>query len=123
MVDNYLVCLKKNSQCIKKFNKKFESIGLKPLKEGIIIGVTGGLLLRSEKVPVSCIFAETQSKLPDSKAASKVIEALDKYIGLDVDTKPLLEKAEQFESKLKGILTQSQKAQEISDKKKLSYVG
>ena len=107
----------------KEKKKKFESIGLEPLTEGIIVGVTGALLLRSEKVPVSCVFAETQSNLPDSKAAAKVIEKLDKYLGLDVDYKPLLEQAEKFEGKLKNILTQSQKAQEISEKKKMSYVG
>ena len=102
--------------------KKFESVKLEPLTEGIIVGVTGALLLRSEKVPVSCIFAETQSNLPDSKAAAKVIETLDKYLGLKVDYKPLLEQAEKFEDKLKGLLTQSQKAQELSEKKKMSYV-
>ena len=107
----------------KEKEKKFASIGLEPLKEGIVVGVTGALLLRSEKVPVSCIFAETQSNLPDSKATAKVIEMLDKYLGLDVDYKPLIKQAEKFESKLKNILTQSQKAQEISEKKKMSYVG
>ena len=107
----------------KKSKKKFESIGLEPLTEGIIVGVTGALLLRSEKVPVSCVFAEAQNNLPDSKAAAKVIEKLDKYLGLDVDYKPLLEQAEKFEGKLKNILTQSQKAQDISEKKKMSYVG
>lgn len=108
---------------IMKNIKKFENIGLEALKEGIIVGVTGGLLLRSEKVPVSCVFAETPSKMPDSKAAASVIEALDKYLGLKVDTKPLLQQAENFESKVKGIISQSQKAQELSEKKKLSYVG
>ncbi len=103
--------------------KKFNSIGLKPLKEGIIVGVTGALLLRSEKVPVSCIFAETQSKMPDSKGAAKVIETLDKYIGMDVNYEPLMKQAEKFEEKLKGILTQTQKAQEISEQKRLNYVG
>lgn len=103
--------------------KKFESIGLEPLKEGIVVGVTGALLLRSEKVPVSCIFAETQSNMPDSKAAARIVETLDKYLGLKVDTKPLLEQAEKFEGKLKGLLSQSQKAQEISEKKRMSYVG
>jgi len=107
----------------KENKKKFESIGLEPLTEGIIVGVTGALLLRSEKVPVSCVFAEAQNNLPDSKAAAKVIEKLDKYLGLDVDYKPLLEQAEKFEGKLKNILTQSQKAQDISEKKKMSYVG
>ena len=102
---------------------KFRKIGVEPLKEGIIIGVTGSVLLRAEKVPVSCIFAETHTTLPDSKAAAKVIEVLDKYLGLKVDYKPLLEQAEKFEEKLKGLLSESQKAQELSEKKKLSYVG
>jgi predicted ATP-grasp superfamily ATP-dependent carboligase len=103
--------------------KSFEKIGIDPLKEGIIIGVTGAILLRVEKIPVSCLFAETHSNLPDSKAAAKIVEALDKYLGMDLDYKPLLEQAQKFEEKLKTILQKSQEAQEISDKKKLSYFG
>ena len=74
-------------------------------------------------MPLSCLFAETHSNLPDSKAAAKVIEALDKYLGMDIDYKPLLEQAAKFEEKLKTIMQKSQEAQEISDKKKLSYFG
>ena len=103
--------------------KLFEKAGIESLKEGIIMGVTGAILLRVEKTPVSCLFAETHSNLPDSKAAAKIIEALDKYLDLDVDYKPLLEQAEKFEEKLKTILQKGQEAQEISDKKKLSYFG
>jgi len=106
-----------------KSSKLFEKIGISPLKEGIIIGVTGAILLRVEKAPISCLFAETHSNLPDSKAAAKIIEALDKYIGMDIDYKPLLEQAQKFEEKLKTLLQKSQEAQDISDKKKLSYLG
>ena len=106
-----------------KNKEKFKKIKIEPLKEGIIIGVTGAVLLRAEKTPVSCVFAETHTNLPDSKAAAKIIEVLDKYLGLKVDYKPLLVQAEKFESKLKGLLTESQKAQQLSEKKKLSYVG
>ena len=102
---------------------RFEKIGLDPLKEGIIIGVTGAVLLRSEKIPISCIFAETQTNLPDSKAAAKIIETLDKYLGLKIDPKPLLAQAEKFETKLKTLLSQGQKNLELSEKKKMSYVG
>ena len=80
-------------------------------------------MLRVEKTPVSCIFAETHSNLPDSKAAAKIVEALDKYLGMDLDYKPLLEQAQKFEDKLKSILKKSQEAQDISDQKKLSYLG
>ena len=105
-----------------KSKKKFEKIA-EPLKEGIIIGVTGAVLLRIEKMPVSCIFAETHTSLPDSKAAAKIIEALDKYLGLKVDYKPLIVQAEKFEEKLKGILADTNHAQQLSEQKKLSYVG
>ncbi|MEK6946332.1 MAG: PAC2 family protein, partial [Nanoarchaeota archaeon] len=106
-----------------KSAKVFEKAGIEALKEGIIIGVTGAVLLRIEGIPISCIFAETHSNLPDSKAAAKVIEALDKYLGMDLDYKPLLEQAQKFEDKLKTILQKSQEAQDMSDKKKLSYFG
>lgn len=107
----------------RKRKEKFEKVGMKILKEGIIMGVTGAILLRMEKVPVSCIFVETHTNLPDSKAAAKIVQALDKYLGLKVDYKPLLQQAEKFEEKLKGLLIKSKEAEELSEKKKLSYVG
>jgi len=106
-----------------KSKKKFESIKVLPLKEGIIMGVTGAILLKIEKVPVSCIFAESHTNMPDSKAAAKIIETLDKYLGLAVDYKPLLEQAEKFENKLKGLLEKSKEAEDLAEKKKLNYVG
>ena len=45
------------------------------------MGVSGALLLKAE-VPLSCFFAETHSSLPDSRAAAKIIEVLDKYLYL-----------------------------------------
>lgn len=107
----------------KKRESKLKQIGLKPLKEGIIMGVTGALLLKAEEVPVTSLFVETHTNLPDSKAAAKIIETLDKYLGLKVDYKPLLEQATKFEDKLKGLLEKTQEAQDMVDKKKLSYVG
>jgi uncharacterized protein len=107
--------------------KKAEQLkksGAKPLKEGIIMGPTGILLLKAEKtMPVITIFSETHSQLPDSKAAAKIIEVLDSYLGLKVETKPLLEQAQKFEAKLKDIMVKSEVASEESKKKRLSYVG
>tara|TARA_Y100000310_G_scaffold336835_1_gene422410 strand:- start:22 stop:732 length:711 start_codon:yes stop_codon:yes gene_type:complete len=82
-----------------------------PMKKGIIVGITGALLVNTmDKKPAVCFLAETQSGLPDSKAASKLIAALDKYLGLGIDYKPLLKQAAVFESKLKGLLSQSKQA-------------
>lgn len=103
--------------------KIFEKNKIEPLKEGIILGVTGALLLDADSFPLSCVFAETHSALPDSIAAARVIEILDKLLGLRIDTKPLMQQAEKFEKKIRGLM---EKSKEISDeqmKKKLSYVG
>jgi len=102
--------------------KKLESFGVKKLEEGIIMGVTSAVLLKST-IPTTCLFAETVSNLPDSKAGARVIEVLDKWLGLGVDYKPLLKQAEKFEEKIKGLMEQSGKAKDISQKKQMSYVG
>ncbi|MEK6808485.1 MAG: PAC2 family protein, partial [Nanoarchaeota archaeon] len=101
----------------------FRKIGIEPLKEGIIVGVSGALLLKHEDVPITCLFTDTHTNMPDSKAAAKIIESLDKYLGLQVDSKPLLEQAERFEEKLKTILKKGQEATELSEQKRMSYVG
>ncbi|RMD58488.1 proteasome assembly chaperone family protein [Candidatus Woesearchaeota archaeon] len=105
--------------------KRFEKIGVDCLGEGIIVGVTCALLLKapSEKIDVCSLFAETHSNLPDAKAAAKIIELLDKYLGLEIDYAPLLKQAQEFEQKLKGILEQAQKAKAAKFKKDISYVG
>ncbi len=92
------------------------------LKEGIIMGVSGALLLKAE-VPLSCFFAETHSSLPDSRAAAKIIQVLDSYLGLNVDYKPLLKKAAEFEEKLKNIVDKSKVASDQKEKKELDYFG
>jgi len=108
-----------------KMKKAFEKIKVEELKEGVIMGVTGTILLKAKnmKQPTSCIFAETHSGMPDSKAAAAVIRVLDKYIGLKIDPKPLEEEAEEFEEKLKALLEKGKEAAEIQKKKQLSYLG
>lgn len=94
---------------------------LKPIKEGIIMGLTATLLLKSDS-KISCIFAETHSNFPDAEAAAKVIEVLDKYLNMKLDYKPLLEQARKFEESLKQYM---EKAKSMTDKrqKRESYFG
>lgn len=105
-----------------KKRNELKRIGLEPLKEGIVMGVTSALLLKA-KLPMTCLFVETHSNLPDSKAAAKIIEMLDKYLGLDIDYEPLLKTAAKFEEKLKAIFGKAQESAELQEKKKMSYVG
>jgi uncharacterized protein len=94
-----------------------------PLQEGIIVGVTGALLAKNISTPMVALFAEARSGMPDSKAAANIIQALDAYTGLKIDTQPLMKQAVEFERKLKGIMQKTHKAEEIRDDKHLSYVG
>ncbi|HLC57743.1 MAG TPA: PAC2 family protein [Candidatus Nanoarchaeia archaeon] len=103
-------------------NKKLEKLGFEALKEGIVVGVSGALLLK-DKMPISCVFSETKTGLPDSRAAANIIQALDKYLNLKVDYKPLLQKADDFETKLKGLVQQAKAVTEQKDKKELDYFG
>lgn len=102
-------------------SEKLKKLGIEPVKESIIMGVSAAIMLRTPNI--TCIFADTHSTLPDSKAAAKVIEALDKYLGLKVDYLPLIKQAEEFEDKLKTIMQQSSKTSQEIDKKTMSYLG
>lgn len=102
--------------------KKMAKLKIPPLEEGIIIGVTGALLIKSQ-LPLSCFFVETHSQLPDNKAAAKLIQCLDAYLGLDLDTGPLVEKAKEFELKLRGLMNKLGDTKEQKAKKDLSYMG
>lgn len=107
----------------RKNNKKFEKLNFKPLSNGIVLGVTAAVLL-NDNMPTSCLFVETHSALPDSRGAAKLIEALDNYLNLKVDYKPLLAKAEGFEKKIKGLAELSKQATTEKDKKEqLNYFG
>jgi len=101
--------------------KRFTEAKIDPLREGIIIGVTGALLLQ-EGIPISAVFAETHSGMPDSKAAAQIIKVLDKYLGLKIPTEPLLAQAEKFEEKIKNIIDKT-KATSTEQRKRMSYVG
>ena len=103
--------------------KLLKSQKIEPLQEGIIMGVTSAVLLKVDNIPVTSIFAETHSNMPDSKAAANVIGVLDKYLGLNVDPKPLLDTAQKFEDKVKGILSSGSRAARMKDEKMLSYLG
>ena len=103
--------------------KALKTAKILPLKEGIIMGQTSALLVKTDVTPISCIFAETHSNLPDSKAAAEVIKALDAILGLKVDYKPLLKVAAQFEGKIKGIMVQGEQARDLQRQKQMNYVG
>ena len=103
--------------------KQYEKIKLKPINDGIVAGVSGSLILKVRRIPFSCLFVESSTGLPDSLGAAKLIETLDKHLGLNVDTKPLEKVAKKFEEKLKVMMAQTKEHHEAKDTKQLDYMG
>ncbi len=102
--------------------EKIKGLGITPLKEGIIMGVSSALMLKDDINLVS-FFVEAHSELPDSKAAAELIKVIDKYLNLEVDTKPLLDAAKRFEKKLNELVEQSSLIKKKMSQKQLNYVG
>jgi len=102
---------------------KFENIKIENFKNGVVVGVTGVLLLKEKEIPLSCVFVEANPAMPDSRAAGEVIKVLDSYLGLKVDYKPLIEAAEKFEDKLKQLMTNVKKTSDQKAQKDTSYLG
>ncbi|MBI2148574.1 proteasome assembly chaperone family protein [Candidatus Woesearchaeota archaeon] len=99
---------------------------LKEIKESLVMGTTAALLLKAKTFPVTCIFAEAHSQLPDSEAAARVVDALNSYLKLKVDYKPLLEAAKRFEANLKMLMDKTKEINQTKrDKtiKELGYIG
>jgi len=108
-------------------NPKFEEIlnkkGIKKMREGIIVGVTGALLLRAEDFPLVGFFVEVHSEMPDNKASAEIIKALDTYLNLNIDYSPLLKKAEEIEKRIKTFLDRILSVKKEKEKRTIGYAG
>jgi uncharacterized protein len=106
----------------KKEEKKLIEKGFEKIGEGIIVGVTGALLLRVEDFPLLGLFVEVHGEMPDNRASALIIKALDSYLGLNIDYRPLLKKAEEIEEKIRSLIEKIKKVGE-EKKRRISYTG
>ena len=113
-------------------NKTFDKLGLKPIQEAVMMGATATLLLRCKNTPVTALLSEGHSNMPDSEAAARIIQILDKYVGMNIDYKPLLDAAKKFENMLKGLMEKMKQQQAMkagtppsykTEKSDLDYLG
>ena len=88
------------------------------------MGLTAQLLSANKtKLKHTTFFATSHSQMPDSKAAAKIIETLDTYLGMKIDPEPLIEQAENYESQLQLMQETSEQTQKERKLKGMSYVG
>ncbi len=83
--------------------------------EGVIGGVTGGLLADCyrEDVPAAVLVVRSNPYIPDPAAARAVIEdALEPLVAFDIDTRDLRDQAEQIQQQKQQIAKQLQQQQQ-----------
>lgn len=105
--------------------KELRTDGINILKNGIIIGVSASLMLKCkmENIPAECLMAEAMGALPDGNAAALIIDYLSKKYGWGIDTKPLRDEADKFESEMKKIIEKAKSIQMPSTKSEKVIYG
>jgi len=91
--------------------------GVKKLDNGIVIGMSAALLLKSKNynVPATCLMVESRDKFPDGMAAAAVIDTLGKIYNFKIDVTELKNQATAFEKKIEKVLTHAQQLSHIED--------
>ncbi|MFQ6050875.1 MAG: proteasome assembly chaperone family protein [Candidatus Hydrothermarchaeota archaeon] len=86
-----------------------------PLMErGGITGISGQILLDcyNKNLFSVCILSETEGVAPDPRSAAEMVKALNRLLGLEIRTEPLLEEAEKFEEYMHNLSQQMKTAEE-----------
>ncbi len=88
--------------------------GIKPITEGVSTGVNAILMVKSADVGVSNadILVPVSDNITDPKYAEIAIGAINKYLGLNIDTTELEKEAELAEAKIKELLEKSKQTHE-----------
>jgi uncharacterized protein len=80
---------------------------------GVVTGFAGALLLSSvgRRLPVLCLVAQAHREYPDARAAARVLETINPLVPLLlINTKPLLEKAQQIETEMRRSIQQQKES-------------
>jgi uncharacterized protein len=93
-----------------KMKVLLKEYGIDEIKEGMIAGDSGVLLYRGAQLQrdIICLIAEAHAAYPDSRAAGKLLEALDKLLpGMKIDPEPLYKQANEIEQRIRSFISAS----------------
>lgn len=94
----------------KKMQKVLKKYNIQQTKQGMITGLAGVLLYEGmlKNKEVLCLLTEAHTSFPDSRAAARLLEKIDKmFPSIDIDPEPLYQKAEDIEKNIKKFMEQS----------------
>lgn len=90
------------------------STAAKPLPAGVLVGMTGAMLLRArgKKARVAAVVVEAARSHPDGRAAAELVKILDPLLpDIDIDPGPLLAEAMKLEERIAKSIREAQEAQ------------
>lgn len=91
--------------------RKLTKNGVTLIKEGVISGMSGQLLLECahRRLPSICLLAQTDQMKADPGAAAVLIQKLNEVTGMKVDVSALNQEAEKIKERMKSLAEQMQK--------------
>lgn len=94
-----------------------QNLDLDIISRGAITGISSSLLLESHEHQLKSVgmMIEGKSKMPDPRAAAKLLEKFADYKELDIETDSLIESAEKLEEQYAKMVNQANKAQKDID--------
>ncbi|MBI4214690.1 proteasome assembly chaperone family protein [archaeon] len=94
-----------------KSRNDLEKHGIELIREGITTGVSGVLIAKcaAENFPALSVLAEAAHDYPDPRSASLLLDKASKLIGLEIDSRQLLEEADVIEARMQKLLEQLKK--------------
>ena len=90
-----------------KMRDLLNTLGVQPLEQGVIKGITGVLLGEGRRrgLDIMSIMVEADPRIPDARAAATIISYLNELLpSIDLDHAPLLEEAERIEEQVRSMV-------------------
>lgn len=83
------------------------------IKRGAIAGMSSSLLLEANERDMTAVglLAEGNTRMPDPRAAAKLLEKFSEYRNIDIETDSLVESAEQLEEEFAKLVQQTKQTQ------------
>ncbi|NVM52754.1 MAG: proteasome assembly chaperone family protein [Candidatus Helarchaeota archaeon] len=87
-----------------------KDVGVEIMDTGVIVGLKAIFLWDSlkQKIPTIALGAESFLEYPDPGAAASVVEALNKFLKLDLDVEALLNRAEELRVRMRDLMRRTQ---------------
>jgi uncharacterized protein len=92
--------------CGEKAERVVEQLGIKKLEEGMMVGPYAAMFMECYNKNVNAVLLSAQAfaRYPDPGAAASVVTVLSRILGVDIDIKPLLERAEELRIRLRDLM-------------------